>query len=167
VFYLQPSWHLGRWCVQKPATRKERPMKIYCCKCRREVDAHLVSGMTTNTRRPEYWGRKYYQCPHCLNYCLAQKFGNEWRPMASIAAPALRAERQRLHDLFDPVWKNDPNPTESRKGWYRYITIGMNRKPEDQFHFGFLRSFSECKRAESLIKRIYKKQGLKFPKRVI
>lgn len=139
-------------------------MQVYCCKCHKEVDAQLVSGMTTNVHRPEYWKRRYYQCPQCLNYCLAQKFDDEWKPMASIAGPALRAERQRLHDLLDPVWKADPYPFESRKGWYKYLTIGMNRGPDYQFHFGFLRSFKECKRAEMLIKKIYKKVGLTFPK---
>ena len=142
-------------------------MKVWCCKCHRDVNAILVSGMTINVKRPEGWNKKYYQCPHCLNYCGAQKHDKEWLPLASIAGPELRAERQRLHELFDPVWKNDPLPSISRKGWYTYMTIGMNRGPDYRFHFGFLRSFRECRRAEMLIKRIYKKQGLIFPKRKI
>lgn len=146
---------------------KGKIMKLWCCKCHRDVEAQLVSGMTVNTRRPESWNQKYYQCPHCLNYCLAQKFGGEWRPMANIASPALRAERQRLHNLFDPVWQRDPNPKESRSGWYVFLSKGMKRGPDYRFHFGFLCSFKECKRAELLIKKIYKKVGLTFPKRVI
>lgn len=142
-------------------------MKIYCCKCCKDVDAVLVSGMTVNVRCPEHWDRKYYQCPHCLNYCLANKYHNDWKPMALIAGPELRAERQRLHNLFDPVWKNDPLPYESRQGWYKYMAVGMHRGPKYQFHFGFLRSFRECKRAENLIRRIYRKVGLTFPKSVL
>ena len=140
---------------------------MWCCKCHRETDAMLVGGMTINTKRPECWNQKFYQCPVCLNYCNARKIGDEWKPIAFIATPALRAERQRLHELFDPVWKNDPLPGISRKGWYDYMTFGMNQDPNYRFHFGFLRSFRECKRAEKLIKRIYKKKGLIFPKQSV
>jgi hypothetical protein len=123
--------------------------------------------MTLFPMRPECWKDKYYQCPHCLNYGLAQNFGGVWVPKAYPASPALRAERQRLHDLFDPLWKNDANRNASRTGWYKYMSIGMRKGENYEFHFGHLCSFKECKRAENLIKKIYQKQGLKFPKTIV
>lgn len=142
-------------------------MKVWCCKCHREVDAELVGGMTLYPKRPESWDEKYYQCPHCLNYGLAQNFDGVWKPKAYIASPELRAERNRLHNLFDPLWKNSDHPNASRTGWYKYMSIGMRKGENYEFHFGHLCSFRECKRAENLIKKIYRKQGLKLPKELL
>ena len=141
--------------------------KVYCCECNKEVDAVLVSGMSIYTHRPELWDKKFYQCPICLNHCRAGKFPDGYRPLADIASPELRAERQRLHDLFDHLWKINNDPKRSRAGWYKYMACGLYGSAKKKFHFGNLHSFQECKRAEKMIRKIYKRLGLTFRKSLI
>lgn len=144
-------------------------MNIFCCTCRREVNAVQVSGMTLFPRRPDVWKNKFYQCPYCLNYTSARHDieTGEYKPIGFIASPALRTERIRLHELFDPIWKNDPHPAQSRKGWYKYIACGLYGPTGKKFHFGELKSFRECQRAETMIHKIKAKNRLKKKKSLL
>lgn len=40
-------------------------MKIYCCWCKKEVDARLVNGKTIYPHRHDLFSKKFYMCPDC------------------------------------------------------------------------------------------------------
>ena len=79
-------------------------MRLYCCKCGKEVQAALVKGDVIYPHRPDLSQLNFYQCPVCKNYVGCHK-GTK-RALGCIPTKELRLARNKLHAKMDPLWKN-------------------------------------------------------------
>jgi hypothetical protein len=80
---------------------------IYCSGCDNKIEAMLVNGSTIYPHREDLWNLPFWQCPTCLNYVgCHHKTENRTRPLGIIPTPALRAARQHIHKVIDPLYKS-------------------------------------------------------------
>ncbi len=81
------------------------PRSVWCCECGFETHAELVTGAFVYPHRPNLRALLFWRCPACGNYVGCHKGGDGMQPLGSIPGPELRAGRQRVHRLIDPLWK--------------------------------------------------------------
>lgn len=117
-------------------------MKIYCCKCRKDVEAILVKGNKIYPHRPDLYKKNFYQCPHCNNYVGCH--GETTRPLGCIPTNEIKIARRKVHALMDPLWKEKKI---SRKDLYKYISDKLGYT----YHNGETRSIQECLKVYDLI----------------
>lgn len=75
---------------------------IYCCECKKEVEAKLVDGSIIYPHRKDLSQILSYQCEKCKNYVGVHK-GTE-TPLGCIPTPEIREIRKRIHGVLDPLW---------------------------------------------------------------
>lgn len=117
-------------------------MKIYCCKCRKDVEAILVKGNKIYPHRPDLYKKFFYQCPHCNNYVGCHR--QTTRPLGCIPTTEIKIARQKVHALMDPLWKEEKI---SRKELYKYISDKLGYT----YHNGETRSVQECLKVYDLV----------------
>lgn len=77
---------------------------IYCCSCKQEVDAKLVSGDVVYPHRKDLSHLNFYQCQTCNNYVGVHKDSNA--PLGCIPTPEIRELRKKIHAILDPIWQS-------------------------------------------------------------
>lgn len=118
-------------------------MKIYCCGCKKEVDARLVNGKTIYPHRYDLFSKKFYMCPDCNLYVGCHP--NTDRPLGIIPTKEIMYMRKRIHSILDPLWKSG---FKSRKWFYREIS---KRLGVSKYHTGNTRSVEECQSIYKII----------------
>lgn len=120
-------------------------MKIYCCNCRKKVEAWLVKGDKIYPHRPDLYDKNFYQCPHCGQYVGCH--GNSTRPLGCIPSEEVKIARKKLHALMDPIWKKG---LISRSKLYSLIS----KKLGYTYHNGETRTVQECLQVYDIIMQI-------------
>lgn len=113
-------------------------MKIFCCACKKDVDAILKTG-TDIYPHLHYLGKiPFWQCPTCNNYVgCHHKTEDKYRPLGSIPSPRLRKLRKEIHDELDPLWRSGKF---TRKGIYSLLSERVKR----EYHTADIREIHEA-----------------------
>ena len=122
-------------------------MRLYCCKCGKEVQAALVKGDVRYPHRPDLSQLNFYQCPVCKNYVGCHK-GTK-RDLGCIPTKELRLARNKLHAKMDPLWKNK---LITRVELYSRLSKELGYT----YHNGETKSVQECLHVWDLIDKIEK-----------
>lgn len=121
---------------------------IYCCKCESEVAAELTSGSEVYPHREDLAALPFWRCRTCKGTVgCHHKTKDRFRPLGCIPTPEIRAQRQALHALIDPLFAGG---LISRSALYRRI----GRKLGREFHVAELRSVEECVAAFRAVKEV-------------
>lgn len=110
-------------------------MKIFCVTEQAEVDAEKVTGREIYPHRPDLAGKILYRCPVCGNYVGTHK--KDGRPLGCIPTPELRARRQAIHAIIDPLWRAG---LINRQSIYAKFSTRLGR----EYHTGEIRSIAEA-----------------------
>jgi len=82
-------------------------MKIYCCTCKTDIDARLTNGKEIYSHREDLAALPFWKCDTCGNTVgCHHKTKNPTRPLGVIPSPEIKAARQHLHKLIDPIWQS-------------------------------------------------------------
>lgn len=80
---------------------------IFCCGCQTDVEARLTSGKEVYSHRPDLHDLPFWKCDTCKNFVgCHHKTKNRTNPLGVIPTPALKAARQEIHRVIDPLWKS-------------------------------------------------------------
>lgn len=120
-------------------------MKIYCVGCKEKINAVLLTGKEIYPHRKDLYGKKFYQCPKCLNYVGCHP--NTTTPLGFIPTKELKQARIAVHNKMDMLWKNGKI---SRKDLYKKISDYMGY----EYHNARTTSVDECKKALSAVQKI-------------
>jgi hypothetical protein len=103
------------------------------------VDARLTSGREIYAHRPDLAELPFWKCDACQNSVgCHHKTQDRTRPLGVIPTDAIKAARQHIHALIDPIWKDG---RMNRPQIYARLTLALGR----QYHTGELRSVEEAR----------------------
>ena len=126
---------------------KSLPMKIYCCKCKKEVETNKVTGELVYPHRIDLYNLLFYQCKYCGNFVGTHK-GTK-KPLGCIPTKELKQARMKIHSLLDPLWQSKKI---TRKKLYSILSKQLGYK----YHTGETRTIEDCNKIIEII------QGLKL-----
>lgn len=119
-------------------------MKIYCCECKEQILANMVTGKTIYPYRPVLWELVIYQCPVCKNYVGTHK--KSGIPLGFIANKSLKKQRIIIHNMLDPLWET--GALRRHKVYDR-----ISKKLGYRYHTANIKSIKECKKVKKAIQR--------------
>lgn len=122
-------------------------MKLYCCKCEKEVEAALVKGTVIYPHRPDLSKKNFYQCPICGNYVGCHD--KTTRPLGCIPTEVIRTARRKVHEKMDVLWKKGKI---KRTALYHKISKELGYT----FHNGTTTSVQECMKVWDIVDKIEK-----------
>lgn len=116
-------------------------MKIFCVECQKDVEPRLTTGSIVYPRSPQLSRDKFWQCRSCKNFigCHKNARKNKLKPLGVIANQELKGARIKIHELIDPIWRN-----EKMKRGEVYAVI--SNELGYTYHTGELRSIEEARR---------------------
>lgn len=76
------------------------PICPYCGR-----DGRLVKGLEVYPHRPDLATKKFWLCEPCFAFVGVHDNSKNSAPYGTMAKPALRRLRSRVHAMFDPIWK--------------------------------------------------------------
>lgn len=120
-------------------------MKIYCCNCRKDVEAALVHGDVVYPHRPDLFKKHFYMCPYCGKFVGCH--GLSTRPLGCIPTEEIKIARKRIHAKIDPIWKTGKM---SRRELYKYISEKLGYT----YHTGETRTVQECFKILDIVEKL-------------
>ncbi|MEI6729821.1 MAG: zinc-finger-containing protein [Pseudomonadota bacterium] len=121
-------------------------MMIYCCQCKIEVEAVLVSGKETYPHRDDLFDLPFWRCPTCRNFVgCHHKTENRTRPLGNIPNAELKSARQHIHKILDPIWKSGKI---SRGEVYKKISDKIGY----QYHTAEIKTVEEAREIYKIVK---------------
>lgn len=125
-------------------------MKIYCCQCKKEVNARLTNGAEIYPLREDLYSLPFWKCS-CGNFVgCHHKTPQRTKPLGCIPTKEIRNARKHIHALLDPMWKNGKN----KRG---HLYAEISRQLGYQFHTAEIRSIEEARIVYRIILDISKK----------
>jgi hypothetical protein len=113
--------------------------QMWCCGCSTDVDARLTDGREIYPHRPDLSDLPFWKCDVCTNNVgCHHKTQDRTRPLGVISTPEMKAARQHIHALIDPIWKGGHLP---RGHVYARLTAALGR----QYHTADLRTLDEAR----------------------
>ena len=120
---------------------------LFCCECKKLVNARLTNGKEIYPHRPDLYDKPFYICPICGNYTGCHK--GTTNALGSIPNRELRTYRQNIHALLDPLWKS-----KRYKRKYLYGLISKNLGYT--YHTGNIGSKEEYQKVLQIVKDLMK-----------
>lgn len=122
---------------------------IFCTGCGCDVSARLTGGKEIYPHRRDLYDLPFWKCDSCGNFVgCHHKTKDRTRPLGVIPTPAIKAERQKIHRLLDPIWKR-----KKMKRGNLYAEVAK-RLGIEEYHTAELRSVADAQRAHSVIAQI-------------
>lgn len=122
-------------------------MLIYCCGCGNNVNARLTNGAEIYPHRADLAALPFWKCDQCGNHVgCHHKTANRTRPLGCIPTPELKAARQHIHALIDPIWQSGKM---GRKELYRKLSDEIGWK----YHTAKIRSIEEARKVYAAARR--------------
>lgn len=88
------------------ATHTKRARTIFCCGCQADVSARLTDGREIYPHRRDLYSLPFWKCDACGNFVgCHHKTADRTNPLGCIPTPELKAARQHIHRILDPLWK--------------------------------------------------------------
>ncbi len=123
---------------------------IYCVGCQDEVRARLTDGTEVYPHRKDLQDLPFWRCDDCGNWVgCHHKTANRTAPLGVIPTPELKAARQHIHRILDPIWKGG---AMSRKELYAALTDRLGWT----YHTAKIRSVEEAREVWTHISEIAK-----------
>lgn len=120
-------------------------MQIFCIECADEVEARLTNGEEIYPHREDLYSLPFWKCDCCDNYVgCHHKTDKPTQPLGVIPNQEMKAIRQKLHRLMDPIWKQGHM---SRTKLYKHISDKLGYT----FHNGSLRNLTEANDALEVV----------------
>ena len=109
-------------------------MKIYCCQCEGQVEARLTDGFEIYPHREDLASLPFWKCDDCGNFVgCHHKTKERTKPLGVIPTPEIKAIRQQIHRVLDPLWKSK---RYSRSDLYAFLSKCIGK----QYHTAELHS---------------------------
>jgi len=130
---------------------------IYCCECKKDVEADLTTGQTVypkanNELQQKLWHLPFWRCPECKNFVgCHHKTKNPTKPLGCIPNDEIKKARQYIHKILDPLWKNHDEPFRARRWIYKFIAKNMQIK---EYHTAEIRSVEEAREVYKIVLNI-------------
>jgi hypothetical protein len=122
---------------------------IFCCGCNADVPARLTDGAEIYPHRPDLSELPFWRCDSCGNHVgCHHKTTERTRPLGNIPTKEIRAARQHIHRILDPIWKQNKTP---RGKLYAAIARELQR---DEYHTAEIRTMEEARRVYAIVKRL-------------
>ncbi len=113
---------------------------IYCCGCEADVSARLTDGSEIYPHRRDLSGLPFWKCDACKNFVgCHHKTENRTQPLGCIPTPAIKAARQEIHRIIDPLWKS------GRVGRRRLYGMIAERLGIPEYHTAEIRSLEQAR----------------------
>ncbi len=81
--------------------------KLFCCGCGADVQARLTDGKEVYPHRADLGALPFWKCDACKNFVgCHHKTSDRTKPLGCIPTPAIKAARQDIHKVIDPLWKS-------------------------------------------------------------
>ena len=123
--------------------------KIFCCGCQADVDARLVTGAVTYPHRRDLAKLPFWKCDGCGNFVgCHHKTSERTRPLGVIPTQELKAARQEIHRIIDPIWKSGRVPRAKLYGMIAHV-IGVK-----EYHTADIRSIDEANNVLRVVKEL-------------
>jgi hypothetical protein len=116
---------------------------IACAYCQRP--ARLVDGTDLYPRRPDLAEKMFWKCAPCDAWVGCHP--GTTKPLGRLADAELRAAKQRVHALLDPIWKAREL---RRKEAYKMLAAGLGIS-KDECHVGMF-DVPRCEAAVLVLK---------------
>lgn len=108
--------------------------------------AILTTGQIIYPHRSDLAHLRFWQCKPCDAYVGCHKNSKDYKPLGRLANTELREWKMKVHEVFDPLWKNNGI---SRDKAYQKLSQLLNLRKSD-CHIGMF-DVETCKRAVDLI----------------
>lgn len=121
---------------------------IFCCGCKKDVEAVLRSGAAiypkvNNELQEKLWHLPFWLCPTCKNFVgCHHKTKDPTRPLGCIPTAEIRNARKYIHALIDPFWKNHAEPYRARAWVYRWLAAKMGWS---EYHTAEIRTIEDAR----------------------
>ncbi len=121
---------------------------LYCCGCELDVIGRLTDGREIYPHRSDLGALPFWKCDACGNFVgCHHKTAEPTKPLGCIPTKEIKAARQQLHKLIDPIWKGKHM---SRKAVYEKISAGFGR----EYHTAEIRSLEEARQVWRIAKEL-------------
>ncbi|KGM50636.1 zinc-finger-containing protein [Pseudooceanicola atlanticus] len=128
---------------------------IHCCGCGLEVAARLTNGAEVYPHRSDLAKLPFWRCDACGNWVgCHHKTKNRTNPLGCIPTPELKAARQHIHRVLDPIWQSGDM---ERGEVYRAIEsrLGMTTR----YHTAQIRTVDEARQVYTAVRDIAAENG--------
>ncbi len=122
---------------------------IWCVACGFDTSARLTDGREVYPNRPDLATVPFWICDLCHNFvgCHHKTKKNRTQPLGCISTPKLKMLRNTIHDLIDPLWKE--------QGWSRGKIYGtLSKELGYTYHTGEIRTEEEANKIIEIISNI-------------
>lgn len=121
---------------------------IYCCGCGADVQARLTTGAEIYPHRSDLAALPFWRCDACGNYVgCHHKTAAPTTPLGCIPTPEVKAARQHIHAILDPIWQSG---RMGRKELYARLTERLGWK----YHTAKIRSVDEARKVYTMVREI-------------
>jgi hypothetical protein len=126
--------------IAKGLTEAQR--KIWCCGCNEDVQARLTDGREIYPHRRDLAGLPFWRCDGCNNFVgCHHKTQDRTNPLGCIPTKEIKAARQHIHKLIDPLWKGKKI---KRRDLYQLMAAKLGI---EEYHTAELRSVEDARAA--------------------
>lgn len=122
--------------------------EIHCCGCEKTVKARLTNGREIYPHRLDLASLPFWRCDTCRNYVgCHHKTADRTRPMGVIPTPEIKAARQHIHRILDPLW-------ESRRFTRRAIYARISKHVGWKYHTAKIRNIDEAREIYRFVREL-------------
>lgn len=125
--------------------------EVTCPYCDRS--AELVGGDVIYPHRHDLARKKFWLCTPCNAFVGCHAQGDGTRPLGRLANAELRAAKQAVHRVFDPLWRDSrPHRNRLRRRAYEWLAghLGIDVK---KCHVGMF-DVETCNRAAQICREL-------------
>lgn len=120
-------------------------LAIYCCGCGADVTARLTDGAEVYPHRPDLYALPFWKCDACGNFVgCHHKTSTPTKPLGVIPTAEIKAERQKIHRIVDPLWQGGKWP---RGKLYAEIARRIGR----HYHTAEIRSVADAREVLAVV----------------
>ncbi len=120
--------------------------EIHCCGCGQKVNARLTDGAEIYPHRCDLSKLPFWKCDTCGNHVgCHHKTSDLTNPLGCIPTPEIKAARQHIHRVLDPIWQSGHM---KRKSVYAEIAQRLGRK---SYHTANIRSVEEARQVYRIV----------------
>ena len=122
---------------------------IWCCGCQAKVQARLTGGSEVYTHRPDLANLPFWKCDGCGNFVgCHHKTANRTQPLGCIPTKEIKAARQHIHRILDPIWQS------GRMARGKVYAIIAERLGRANYHTANIRDLAEARKVYGIVKEL-------------
>jgi len=120
-------------------------MNIYCCECKKDVLACLITGQRAYPHRKDLNHLPFWQCPVCSNFVgCHHKTKTPTKPLGNIPNQEIKNARKLIHRLLDPLW-------QSKKMNRGHLYAKLSKALGYEYHTAEIKSIEDARKVYLLI----------------